>query len=170
MVAKLKKVSQTFNKSYYYILPMFGKTWQELCYINNTYLFNNYFSISTEKIPYSFTITCFCDDPLIESMPEFICKEYNESKAEYVYLLSIPEQYIEDYLYFLLGKYSNFSEKYRKDLYKLLGKHYKSNNIYKVIERDEGLKKKLEDLVGESLDKEAELTSIYDDKLENYNG
>lgn len=167
MVRK-KSNPQVFNKSYYYLLPMFKRTWEELCYINNTYLYKEAKESNIPSLDYTLTITCFCEDPLIEEMPEFLSKEYNKVKEEYVYLLRIPVEFEEDYLCFLLGKYSFFTPEYRKVIYKILGPNYKSNNIYKVIERDERLKKELETSLMVSLDEDAELTSIFNKEKETY--
>ena len=147
---------------------MFKKTWNELCYINNTYLYKESKVENIPSLDYTLTITCFCEDPLIEEMPEFLSKEYNKFKEEYVYLLRIPAEFEEDYLCFLLGKYSLFTPEYKKVIYKLLGSHYKANNIYKVIERDGRLKKELEEKLGTELKDDAELTSIFNEEEETY--
>ena len=161
---KANKPQSYFNTSYYYILPMLEKPWSDLSYINNTYLFSN----TGEKL-YEFYISCFNEDPLLESLSEFISMTYNEKTKEYVYRMKISEKYEEDYLLFLLGNYSRFSEEYKTNLYKLLGRNYKNSNIYKVINKDSRLKKEIEDLIGETLSDDAELSSVYNSEKEIYN-
>jgi len=160
---KMKKTQQVFNKSYYYILPTLERSWKDLDLINNVYLFTE----DTKEL-YEFYIVCFAEDPLLTALPEFISSNYNTKTKEYVYRMRVPSKYEEDYLLFLLGKYSLFTEEYKKTIFKMLGRSYKQSNIYKVIQKDQKLKEELEKLVGQKLTEEAELSSIYDVNKETY--
>jgi hypothetical protein len=155
---------ENFNKSYYYILPMLEKAWDELPFINDVYLFTK-----ENQNLYEFYIVCFSEDPLLTTLPEYISTEHNNKTKDYIYRMRVQSKYEEDYLLFMLGKYSLFTDEYKKMLFKLLGRSYRQSNIYKVIQKDSKLRNDLENLIGAKLSEDSELSSIYNDEKETYN-
>lgn len=67
--------------------------------------------------------------------------------GEYLVMMvfKVPDQYENDYINFKLGRYSRFSEEYKKKFPKFLGSDKKKKNIHwQIIFKDEELKRKIE--------------------------
>lgn len=120
------------NKSWTYVLPMLGKSWKDFRNIGNMLpksMFVNAF-IGDETIEDSynnciFLLYKFSGDPVyldfeksfLMSHPNFVhC--YEPDKYHTMYVFTIADEYIIEYDKFLKGKYSTFSDTYKKHILK----------------------------------------------------
>ncbi len=110
--------------------------------------------------------------------PNFTKFEYELSKKKgYVthydlvdnlilFVLEIPEPYLDDYVHYIHGLYSHYSESSKQII---LNYYYKKipNNVYnkvrQILYKDSQLKLEIEKMLGVSLSSDSELGSILDD-------
>lgn len=85
----------------------------------------------------------------LTKLPNFIT-EYDVGVQDGAYLVmmvfQVPEKFENDYVNFKLGRYSQFSEEYKKKFPEFLDKEKKKKNIHwQIIHKDEDLKRIVEE-------------------------
>lgn len=92
------------------------------------------------------------------------CKD----KKHLVYMFKIPEEFLKDYYTFLNGKYSQLSNKLKRNIKKFWGINSNSR-LYKVLEKSEELRQQIEEELVCTIPASAELSSKPNFKEETYN-
>lgn len=158
------------TKSNIFILPMLGGVRKDYLY-NKNYI-NCYLACQStykdyDKIILSYRFsgsTEFSNFESLISKHPLYSGEYEPDSYHINYVFDIPEQHKEDYKYFLDGKYSEFTEDYKKQI--LSFHNFTSTGstggiLYKSKERREALMNQLFDRVDrDQFPKNAELLSI----------
>lgn len=160
----VKEVRIVRNKSFSFLLPLFKL--REYKHIINTYLgdikedaFNNKLYILSSKEDYN----------LLKNKNYL---NHYDTDDGIMYVMSIPNEYSNEYNNFLIGKYSKFSN----DVKTLLCNHACRNSskknyetqMYSILFRTEKRKLELEDYLDVKLDEDAEYASIFNEQLEIY--
>lgn len=145
---KSEKRATKTNKSLHFVAPMIGISYSFYRYnLINCYL-NDKLNRPNLDIYHVFLLVKKEDDAL-ERLRPFV--EYYKVDEGYMYVFKVPDQYEEDYLKFILGKYSEFSNSYKKRIITLLPTPYTKSNVFKVISKSEEAKEQIEKLVGETI-------------------
>lgn len=163
---KVKKTTK-LNKSAFFILPMLNISFNNYKkVIKNVYLRD--FKYQPELDNYYIFVLCHDklgpDDPFRKNA--HYIKTYHTEKG-IMYVFKTPKDLEEDYLKFILGKYSEFSGDYKKMIVKSLPTNYQKTNIFKVIMKSSEAKKLIEDRIGCSIG-DQEVMSIPDIDEESY--
>jgi hypothetical protein len=154
------KVSIKYNKSYFFLLPMIN-----LSSGSSSEIINTYIGIKGEKLDFSLYV--------LKKNPEYKMRALEgyirdlETIDGFLYQYKIPEKFEEDYMKFIAGKYSEFSNSYKNKIYSLLQKPYRETNVYKVLNKSLDARKLLEDRIGQSIG-DQEVLSIPDIDKELY--
>lgn len=155
---QLKIDKSKWNKSVYFILPMID--------INSNYrhLINSYLGDSkypTDNFNKILVELKYKDNTILNNI--HLENNYETEDGTYIYVFNIPEKYNEDYQLFLKGKYSLFSEKYKKKILSfVIKKPIQTSYVYKILYKTSDLKFELEESIGQELPDDAELCSIAD--------
>lgn len=103
----------------------------------------------------------------------YLREHYDIDTEHYMVYLKFPIDFIMDVHLILQGKYSKISEKSKRSIIKYW-QATSTSDIYGTLFKTEARKKKLEELIGTTLDEDAELASIielgdevFDKKLSN---
>lgn len=165
MVKQLvKEIEIIRNKSFSFLLPLFKL--RDYKYIINTYLgdikedaFNNKLYILSSKE----------DNNLLKNNNYLNHYDTNDG---IMYVMSIPDEYSNEYNNFLIGKYSKFSENAKLVLCNhacrnSIKKNYETQ-MYSILYRTEKRKIELEVCLGTILPEDAEYASIFNEQLEIY--
>lgn len=160
-VKEIKKRKTTkLNKSVHFILPMLGLAYNEVKHIvTNSYLRDN--TYRSNYINYYIFLQTTDKDDSFKTIPSYV-ENYNIPEG-YMYVFKTPKEFEEDYLKFILGKYSEFSSDYKRKIVTLLPDNYQQTNVFKVIMKSKEAKKLIEDKLGCSIG-EQEVMSIPDIK------
>ena len=144
------------NKSYLYVLPMFGTKWSHYHSVEQTYLFNNLGDNT-------FIVECNEDIIELDNNP-YLIKKFSYQERLF-YCMLIPVQYKEDYMLITDSSYSVLSEKYKQKIihFHSLGKKSK---FRKILYRDESLYQQLEESLDVTISRLAEIGSAIDIKQE----
>ena len=100
--------------------------------------------------------------------------EYNcgmkDEKFLVMFVFEFPSLFKEDYVHFLNGKYSSFSDFYCKFIQKIipLGGDQVENPAWGAIRKTDTLKAKIEDIIGQSISKYREYWPQYKPEREIY--
>lgn len=101
---------------------------------------------------------------IIQDHPDYFT-QYDINKGSYVcFVFTVPEIHIDDYLMFLEGKYSKFSEDYQK----YLTDNNPDSYFYKVFHKDKMLRRIVEEAIGEKLEDWQEVVSKPDIEEETF--
>lgn len=145
-----------WNKSVYFIVPMIG--------INSGYfnLVNCYLGDNTNRPELNFRRIFlnikYKDEKLLGI--EYYQSFYRLEDNTYMYIFHIPEQFKEDYDLFCAGKYSKFSEDYKKQIIRLINmKPVINSSVYKILHKTSDQRKKIEDMIGQPLKDDEEVCS-----------
>lgn len=161
-----KSIDTKLNKSVYFLLPMIGLSLgSNLTGLLNCYLGDvNDLNLDEYK---NFHLFLLMKEPNIKlrSMVGFV-RQYRATDG-IMYIFRIPAEYEDDYLKFILGKYSEFSNNYKAQVYKLLNKPYRDGIIYQVLNKSANARKIIEEKVGQSIG-DQEVMSIPDMNKEIY--
>ena len=90
---------------------------------------------------------------------------YDVSETLIMFIFDVPIKHIKNYKYFITGKYSKFSSNYKTKILKFHGLDINSQ-LAQIIHKNEKRKKRLENTLNVTLDSNAELYSILDEKQE----
>lgn len=136
-----------YNKSVYFLLPMLGLS----IGVNFNGLINCYIGEGNVEDFENYHLHLLMKDT--NNKLHHIKGYINHTKNDHgiMYKFRIPTEYEEDYLKFILGKYSEFSNDYKAQIYKLLLKPFRDSNIYKVLNKSPEAKKILEEKIGMSI-------------------
>ena len=157
------------NNSSVFVLPVLGKHYTfygnqlEQCYL---------YSKLKNSICFVFS-GMFQDEELDAKLKQLPCfLDSQHKKGKYIYIYSIPDEYIDDINLFKQGKYSQMSEIYKQ---KILScnisasvKDVSTTKLYKILHKHPSLKKYWEELIGDNLPTDTEVWSIPDLKREIY--
>lgn len=136
-----------YNKSVSFIIPMLGHNADFFYSLMNCYLGDS------NKPEYNFRRIFLQNkykDDKLKAIPYYE-SEYKLDDS-YMYVYHIPEQFQNDYVLFCEGKYSEFSQAYKDQLCRLLNKRdYHNTQVYKIIYKTPDRKKRIEELVGQSI-------------------
>lgn len=98
---------------------------------------------------------------------------FKESKDWFIIKMYVPMQYISDFYKFLDGKYSKLSEDYKENLLALVGEFDRTKILYNktklALYPNKEARKKLEEVLNVTLEKDAEIASIPNLDVERYN-
>lgn len=157
------------NKSSVFILPLIGLTDSYYGFINS------YLGVRTETgveglDGESIYMHIKYYDEKLQGIDEF--EGYTKLPNEtYLYKFKLDNCYKEDYLYFIDGKYSQFKAS-TKDILCRAASDYRrkaqDTTIFGILYRTDERRKFMEELVGQKLPFEAELSSIVDLDSEIY--
>ena len=151
-----------------FLLPVLGKTREQLkldSYFVNAYLDNTYEYIC---LMYRYTGTSAYKEFERYMITDPLCISHLEhGKYHVVYIFKIPLQFKEDVVSFIRGKYSKFSKALKGRIRKFYGRQ-DSEPMIDVIERNENLRRHMEQYIGMELPKDSELASIPDSNKEIY--
>ena len=136
------------NKCLHFILPMIGISHHQYkskiinCYMGDIKYRPN---LSNYHI---FLLTAERDENLELNLAY---KEHYLVPEGIMYVFKISSDLEEDYLKFILGKYSEFSGDYKRMILTLLPFNYQQTNVFKVIMKSTEAKKLIEDRIGCSI-------------------
>lgn len=136
-----------YNKSVSFVLPMLGHNQDFFYSLINCYLGDS------SKPEYNFR-RIFLRNKYKDDKLRAILHYESEYKLDdsYMYVYLIPDEFQEDYMKFCDGKYSEFSQAYKDQICRLLGKkEYHHSQIYKIIYKTLDRKQRIEELVGQSI-------------------
>lgn len=133
------------NKSYSFILPMIlGK--RELAYIKGCYIRCSDYPQYDDKIFLVLENTgseaCKKDLEFLTYNTEYLF-QYDVDDKTIVMVFTVPVVFALDYRYFIEGRYSKFSDMYKKTIVQF-HRITKQDNIYYVLKKDPAYKKELE--------------------------
>lgn len=136
-----------YNKSVSFVLPMLGHNAEFFYSLINCYLGDcNKPELNFSRI---FLQNKYKDDKLRGI--QFYDTEYKLDDS-YMYVYHIPDQFALDFEKFCSGKYSEFSQPYKDQICRLLNrKDYQNSQVYKIIYKTPDRKKRIEELVGQSI-------------------
>jgi hypothetical protein len=157
-----KDLVNKYNKSVYFILPMIGKSYKQYPNLINCYLGDN-LNCPENNFQAIFINNKDFDKTLL--IPNFE-KYYQLPDETYMFMYNIPKQYSDDYNHFCNGKYSQFSDKYKKVL---TDNKFSDSVMYKILYRTKDRIKYIEDKIGMKLHPDAEVASSPYLELEIYN-
>lgn len=170
-VTKNIKTSTTKNKSVQFILPLIGRD------IYSYKVLNSYLAYKQDNNE----VDGLDGESIFIKIKEFDenlkkLKGYRDihklKDNTYLCKFTIPDRFKSDYLLFIEGKYSEYSEEAKRILCETAMQPYKKieeSVIYKILFKTEDRRKYMEDLVGEKLPRDAELASIVNLNLEILN-
>ena len=152
-----------------FLLPLLNKTKTQLRY--DTYFVNAFIDEEGEHISlqYRFTGTQLYKEfeQILMSDPLFIThKDYDPYHVMYTF--RIPKEFHTDIQAFMEGKYSLFSNPLKQRIKKFYGNTDEAATM-KIVQKDDGLKKSMEEHLGVEFPDDTELASIPDLKVEIYN-
>lgn len=158
-VEEIEKVDKTkWNKSVYFILPMIGisSNYRNLinCYLGDSkYPKYNYNKILVELK--------FKDNYILKN--EYLTEYYETEKNTVIYVFDVPDKFEKDFFLFLTGKYSKFSDNYKKHILSFIQiRPVQNSYVYKILYKTTDLKLKVEESIGQELPDDAEICSIAD--------
>jgi len=151
------------NKSVYFLLPMidimhaYYKPNLLNCYIgdnkNRPDIHNFHIFMLVKR-----------EDTKLNGIKTYV--EHYSVDEGFMYVFRVPEEFEEDYLKFILGKYSQFSAEYKTKIVKLLPAPYQMRSEFKVIMKSPEAKAIIEEMVGESIgDQEVCSVPNYKDEI-----
>jgi len=161
------------NKSKSYLLPLLN----EHVKIKYLYLLENTF-INVKsylecigllfKISDDINFIRYCNN--LEEHPLF--KECICTKNHMLFVFHFPEQFLNEYKYFKLGRYSRFSHDAKKKIVKFFSHNYQYPELVQelvhILYKNRSRKERLEKELGIILTDEDELTSIIDEEEETF--
>lgn len=151
-------ISSVRTKTTTFLLPLLNKNKKSLRF--DSYFINAFLSKDKQYLNlfYRFTGTSIYKRFEQYMITDSLCVDHIEYDPYHViYVFKIPKEFKKDVEYFTEGKYSKFSKTLRQRITKFYGTD--SNNLIKIIKKDNELKEKLEKDLGVSLPKDAELAS-----------
>ena len=153
------------NKSYVMLLPLLRL--ESHMYIINTYIGD----MERNTLKNKLYVLCNRHNPYIEK--KYIVEDIRElDSGKIMYEIDFPEEFNDDFIKFLNGKYSEMSKR-AKDIIckynaKYSNKEIQQTSIYSILYKTKARKKFLEDLLGVTLEDSAELCSIINLEEEIY--
>ena len=85
-----------------------------------------------------------------------------------IFTFDVPKKYLKDYQNFLDGKYSKFSDEYKQRVLNFNDSN-KQSSLGQILYQDPKRRKRMERELGIELNKDSELLSIIDYKIETLN-
>lgn len=166
------------NKSKSYLLPLLNEyiKIEYLHLLENTYInINNY--VECIGLLYRKNEESRFDDYCELIKENSLFKIYSETKDYHLFVFEFPDQFLTEYKYFKLGRYSKFSSDAKKKIIQFFSNNYQYPELVQemvhILYKNKARKEKLEQELGIHLSNDAELTSVIDEeeetfKIENY--
>lgn len=149
------------NKSLHFILPMLNiKPSNRIvnCYLRD-------FKYKPELDNYHIFLLVTDHSDILTKHENYL--ENYTTKNGIMFVFKTPIKFEEDYLKFILGKYSEFSSEYKKQIVSLLPENYQNTNVFRVIMKSPDAKKMIEERIGCSIGNQ-EVISICSIEEETY--
>jgi len=160
----VRKIARRSNKSLYFLLPMLGFMYQ----FEKNYILNSFIA-DRENRPdignYHIFMLVDREYEKLNKHQNFI--EHYTIDEGIMYVFKVPVQYEEDYLKFILGKYSEFSAEYKQHLCRMLPTPIEKSTVFKVITKSPEAKAEIEKRIGASIGNQ-EVFSVPDVNEEIY--
>lgn len=164
MVKSFNTEQKLKNQSYHFLLPLLEI--RSHLGIIDTFLGDVNEDVFNNKL----YILCESQNTHIENN-ENIIKSY-EVEEGLMYVLNIPQKFDNEYINFLKGKYSKYSEESKEILClkacKNSNKEPYETQVYAILYKTKARRDSIEEKLNVKLDEEAELASIFNEKLEIY--
>lgn len=97
---------------------------------------------------------------------------HKQSENWYIIKMFIPMQYITDFNKFLEGRYSHLSEEFKENLLSILLRYDRTKTLFSrtkaCLYPTKDARKRLEEALGVTLDKDAEVASVPNMEVERY--
>lgn len=169
-----EKVETIVNKSKSYLLPLLSKhIGVEFLYeLDNTFInIDNLVEciglLYTKNV--NFNIVRYFNK--LRQHPLYINEKVLDKHI--LFIFKFPEEYLNEYKYFHLGRYSRFSDEAKKTIISFMSNNYQYPNIVEdvvhILYKNKARKEKIEIELGIKLDDDAELTSVIDEDEETFN-
>jgi len=171
--SKVFLYSSTLNKSSNFVLPFILKTRNEIswdkyfmnCYIGkegeNDYGKHIYIHLRYKPV----TELEIIEKNLIENENFLDCRDID--KQYMLFKFKVPEDLKEDLDLLIQGKYSKISD-YAKSRICYFHNAKEESQIFKVLNKKESLRLELENQLGEKIDENAELISVFEENQETF--
>lgn len=173
MTLEDEKKEIAINKSKSYLLPLLDK------YVSIEFLYdieNTFINIENEiecmAILYKKNIT-----PAVVKYFNRL-REHSLYRRELIltnyvlFIFEFPEQFLKEYKYFHLGRYSKFSVDAKKIITRFLSNNYQYpeliEDMVQILYKNKARKERLEEQLGIKLSDDAELTSVIDEEEETF--
>lgn len=150
--------SNRANKSLHFIYPLIDAGLRKESILNSYLSYNNEFNLDDYKlyllIKYRSTI--------LESN-NYYDNYIKLEDDKYLYSFNVPNHFKNDYISFIKGKYSEYSDNAKHLVCKYIydnSKKVTNSFIYKTLYKTDDRKKYIENRIGQKLPKDAELYSI----------
>jgi len=156
------------TRSYTYIFPMLGNNAKEFNFVVNCFIGDRNKPELENKI---FLLLKFSGEKRFEEYEKYIKMypnyggNYDPDNTHVMYYFEVPEKYKKEYELFKKGKYSIFSDEYKRKIFKFHNIGSKSD-VGKVLYRTEDKFREWERKVGQKIDRNQEIGSIPDTKVE----
>ena len=164
------------NKSYSYLIPLLNK----YCKIDGDYyiMLENVYTRHQDGDVGDIIILSYCNadnDDFKKYIEELkaneLCQDFIENDDDISVILKFPDEFIDEYNFFKEGKFSQFSQEAKDIIVKYVLDTHKYKDAYRVkrvLNKDISLREELEHKLAMTIDKDMELSSIPDKKLETF--
>jgi hypothetical protein len=172
MTEEINKIIK-INKSKSYLLPLLNEYIQikYLHLLENTYI-NIFEHVECIALLYKKDDDVGFDTYCFDISDNSLFKNYINLKYYHLFIFEFPYQFITEYKYFKLGRYSKFSQDAKKKIIQFFSNNYQYPELVQemvhILYKNKIRKEKLEQELGVSLNNEAELTSIIDEEEETF--
>lgn len=155
------------NKSFFFLFPLFKVN-------NRRGIINSYLGDYSKEGSFDNKLYVLCENVHSELNNHKNTVDAYDTKNGVMYVLSIPDEFIEDYKKFLSGEYSKYSKTSKEVLTKSacrnsLKQPYETE-IYSVLYKTKARKEYLENWLDVELEDDAEYASIFNVESELYDG
>jgi hypothetical protein len=164
------------NKSYCYLIPLLN----EFCKIDGDYyvMVNNVYTRHYSGdvgniiiITYWSTSDDGFESYIHELKANELCMDYIEGDEVISLVFKFPDKYLHEYECYMQGRFSEFSDEAKKVIQKYIldiHKYKDAFRIKRVLDKDQQLRKELEQKLAVVIDEDLELSSIPDAVLETF--
>lgn len=161
------------NKSKSYLLPLLNEyvRIEYLHLLENTYI-NIAGHIECIAIMYKKSDENGFEEYCHSMADNSLFQNYIHTKEYHIFIFEFPNQFITEYKYFKLGRYSKFSQDAKKKIIKFFSSNYQYPELVQemvhILYKNKARKEKLEQQLGIHLSNDAELTSVIDEDEETF--
>ena len=94
--------------------------------------------------------------------------KYDPDKTHVMFVFSVPEDYQDIYDLYLAGKYSEFPQDYKIQIFKFHNINEATHRVAQVLFKHPDIREELEERLGVELPEDVEVSSVPDMELETY--
>ncbi len=150
------------NKSFSYLLPLCGDTFKDFEYCIGCFVGSNLTPDLDRKIQLLWNTDykdyVYHDDWLVNHNLFF--DKYSVCENYVMYIFELPRGYEHIYDLFIDGKYSKFDDEYKNHIIHFHKEFYKTDTMKDVLYKAESMRKKWEEIIGQAIPKDMEVSSI----------